>query len=721
MTFKTLDIEKDPLNQGYVDGTYDVVVAFFVIHATSNLEQSLHHLRKLIRPGGFLVVGEGQEGLDSVASSGFIFGTLPGWWLGAGDNGRNLSPHISPQEWDRLLRATGFSGTDVSVPASWQDVLNVHHFVTQAVDDQILLLREPLIPTPWELPPIEKLAIVGGMTERTCRLVEELQGLLSNGFSTDVRMVKALTEIDFDIFDDINTTILSLAELDKPVFDCITPETFQAVKRVFGSGKRVFWVTSDRQDTNPFSNMTVGFGRVAANESPDLRLQQLDIQDPETVNAQTVAEIFLRFYASDFQSESVLWSREAELRIDWKGRQLISRLRPASELNDRYNSVERPITHETNIDESPVIIEQSESGTFIRPLPTWENSLSNIPSSGVERLNLCVSLATTSAIRTPFGHKFVVLGSRPEDGSRYLAFASELASILITSAKLAIPLEVATDYEKDLLFTVSAHLVAAAVIGPAIDGQSALIHNAGPITKRALEKQAAKQNIQVMSTTDFTHDYERVATATNTSLTPDFDTCNDVEEVLMLNNTVVFVDFGSDGSLSDTWDAPCKLPAHCRMENVKTLYSSKGSNSLPHSSPVLVEMLEMALQFAENELQFSSPSLSNSLQPGFPAISMADFVKKSHTCHSTLGVVEFNRGVSVPVQATRLDVRPMFRGPGCTYWIAGITGALGISLCDWMIRSGARSIVITSRAPEVSSEWISAHRRRGSTVTVIAW
>lgn len=115
MIFKTFDAEKDPLGQGYAEGAYDLIVAFFVIHATSDLERALRHIRKMLRPGGFLVVGEGQEGMNGVASSGFIFSTLPGWWLRT-DKGRVLSPYISPQEWDELLRKTGFSGADAHPP-----------------------------------------------------------------------------------------------------------------------------------------------------------------------------------------------------------------------------------------------------------------------------------------------------------------------------------------------------------------------------------------------------------------------------------------------------------------------------------------------------------------------------------------------------------------------------------------------------------------------------
>ena len=171
MVFKVFDAEKEPQEQGFVEGSYDLIIAFFVIHATGDLERALKHIRKLLKPGGFLVVGEGQEGMNGVASSGFIFGTLPGWWFGA-DKGRTYSPHVSPKQWDELLKKTGFSGVDTATPPPFEDVLNVYHFVSQAVDDEVKYFREPLAATAWKAPPIKKLVIIGGKTSRSSALVK---------------------------------------------------------------------------------------------------------------------------------------------------------------------------------------------------------------------------------------------------------------------------------------------------------------------------------------------------------------------------------------------------------------------------------------------------------------------------------------------------------------------------------------------------------------------
>lgn len=109
MKFKRLDIEKEPELQQDFDmdsmGTYDLVVASLVLHATANLERTMRNVHKLLRPGGTLVMIEyTRDRLDSQ----LIFGTLPGWWLSE-EPERDVSPAASLDDWDRILRATGFA------------------------------------------------------------------------------------------------------------------------------------------------------------------------------------------------------------------------------------------------------------------------------------------------------------------------------------------------------------------------------------------------------------------------------------------------------------------------------------------------------------------------------------------------------------------------------------------------------------------------------------
>jgi acyl transferase domain-containing protein/2-polyprenyl-3-methyl-5-hydroxy-6-metoxy-1,4-benzoquinol methylase len=77
--YKTLDISKDPVEQGYEAGAYDLVVASNVLHATRSMRETMTHVRKLLKPGGRLLLVEVNRSTAVVSRIlGTIFGTLPG-------------------------------------------------------------------------------------------------------------------------------------------------------------------------------------------------------------------------------------------------------------------------------------------------------------------------------------------------------------------------------------------------------------------------------------------------------------------------------------------------------------------------------------------------------------------------------------------------------------------------------------------------------------------
>ena len=95
MMFKVLDVEKDVLTQGFEEHPYDLIIASFVLHATAKLDRTMKNVRRLLKPGGFVMMAEVIN--NEQIRGGFIFGALPGWWLGA-DDGRALSPCVSPAQ-----------------------------------------------------------------------------------------------------------------------------------------------------------------------------------------------------------------------------------------------------------------------------------------------------------------------------------------------------------------------------------------------------------------------------------------------------------------------------------------------------------------------------------------------------------------------------------------------------------------------------------------------
>ncbi|KAK7739675.1 Type I Iterative PKS [Cytospora paraplurivora] len=707
--FKLFNAEEDPVKQGFVEGSYDLVIAFFVIHATSDLGEALRNIRKLLKPGGFLVVGEGQEGMNGVASSGFIFGTLPGWWLGV-DKGRVLSPHVSPEEWDKLLRENGFSGVDCHSSDTFKDVLNVYHFATQAVDDQVRFLREPLSKKrlAWRPTPIKRLFLVGGETSRTQSLVRGLKSIFTNELAGEVHDFSSLLRINYDLVD-VDSTVISLTELDKPVFKGITSETFGAFKKMFETGKTLLWVTSGRLDDEPYSNMTVGFGRTAAHECPDLRLQQLDIADPLHTRPEMIAEVILRLHASGSLPKDLVWTSEPEIVVDKNGRETVSRLRPITQLNDRYNSSRRVIVREMGAkNRPPISVHVNADETIIKELSRYEASAAK-DNASEDNITLQTTYTLASAIKSPIGNKFLALGLLTGTDIPYLALVPSLASELTIPSEAAVPMHIPGIAVEKMLPVIGAHLIAIHVLTPLYSGQTLLVHNASGLIAEAISSQAKARGVKVIYAVDsgggehFPDSWIRV---------PDYVRQADLADVLDAAPSG-FVNLSSDSTANLDNEAAILsvLPPSCSKVTAKTLFSFVGSESKPALASVLGEVLRRAIGYV------GQGALAGSYTPQFAALDQ--LARGVLTLEDHLAVIDFTAAASLPVRAARLDTRPMFKGRRRTYWIVGMSGALGISLCDWMISSGARNIVMTSRDPDISEEWISAHKRKGANVLVV--
>ncbi|KAI3316712.1 hypothetical protein HD806DRAFT_552023 [Xylariaceae sp. AK1471] len=108
INYAVLDIEKDPIGQGH-DADYDVVIASQCLHATPTISKTLKNCRKLLKPGGKLVLVENTK---NAIGHGLVLGTLTGYWDGVPD-GRIDSPFLDLVSWDKALRAAGFSGVEV--------------------------------------------------------------------------------------------------------------------------------------------------------------------------------------------------------------------------------------------------------------------------------------------------------------------------------------------------------------------------------------------------------------------------------------------------------------------------------------------------------------------------------------------------------------------------------------------------------------------------------
>ncbi|KAA8651304.1 Type I Polyketide synthases (Type I PKS) [Aspergillus tanneri] len=141
VTFSVLDIEKDPVLQGFEEEAYDLIIADNVFHATQNLDTTVKHARKLLKPGGKLALFELTD--PEVVRTNFAFGLLPGWWRYA-DEYREFSAGVSDSVWDTVLKKAGFSGIDLNLQDYDDTICHEHSaLISTAVGDFSGPLQQP--------------------------------------------------------------------------------------------------------------------------------------------------------------------------------------------------------------------------------------------------------------------------------------------------------------------------------------------------------------------------------------------------------------------------------------------------------------------------------------------------------------------------------------------------------------------------------------------------
>lgn len=232
MVYRVLDIEKDPIEQGFEAGAYDLVIAANVLHATKFLGTTMTNARRLLKPGGHLIALEITN--EYILQDALLFCPFEGWWLGKEDN-RPWGPKISVERWDTLLRQTGYSGVNAILPAPGKEQYSYwgySTFVTQAVDDQLQRLRNPLAISAPDSEKYDSLMIIGGLTESTSQLVPALLKLLSPFFHTINYMsnMESLNSHSAHCVES-STEVLCLADIDAPCFQEMNESRLRSLKR----------------------------------------------------------------------------------------------------------------------------------------------------------------------------------------------------------------------------------------------------------------------------------------------------------------------------------------------------------------------------------------------------------------------------------------------------------------------------------------------------------
>lgn len=701
---------EDFQGQGIADTSYDLIVATLALHAEADLEQALCNLRRLLKPGGYLAILEALSLATSPLSA--LVCTFADHGSGVSKKKEtNLPANLA--EWDCLLRRTGFSGIDTSSIAD-SSSMQFCIFVSQALDENITFLRQPLSTTlPSQKGLGQEMVILSGTGSKAATLACQVSEALAR-FCGNIQIAESCEAfLDFEIM--THTVILSVVDLDETFFKDLTSQKWKTLKKMAVHSGTLVWVTHGRLAQDPYANMVIGLLRGAARDNPALDYLLLDFEVPHNIDhASIIAEAVLRHRAAiQWRHRDILQPTvEHELVVDEIGRFLIPRLMVSPEMCDRYNSSRREIR-------SLLRPGRGDLGVSIHNT-NWDLTLQ--PSLLQSHLNGgLIALRTTYSLLSPvrvaeFGCMFVVLGVNDASGDEFVALSSKNNSSVSAFKSLALPVGRHWVSKGQFLWLTAQYLITSIALRGLTNEDKILVHEPSDTFARIITEQAGALGVPVKFTTTRS-DLSRYHGTAWIALHPTVpDACI---ERLVQDGVSVFIDFtrhAEVGTIGHRINAA--LPVFCRKETFDSLFGRHAFQPKHSHFQCMQSKLGLAVDWASTVSVTSGGT--NSLGDDRPVpITLSSFNGvNEHT--DPLTVVDWCPVSDVSVKAcpveslvTLLDNR--------TYWLVGLTGGLGMSLCEWMAQRGARHFVISSRNPDIEAKWLLEMSEKGCSVKIAMW
>ena len=231
MRFQTLNVQQDPLDQGFETNSYDLIIATNLHVPVGHLDDSVVNVRKLLKPGGRLI-SKVQEEYD-----------IDG----------NILHHA--------LLQSSFSDVQSCLDDISDNLRSDRMLVSQAVDPYTQTVVDPIVIIAEE-----------GLETLASHLKSALR---SQAFHSDLTTWELLDPTDKVIF-------IILDNGRRPLLSNLTQERFRQVVNLLGSCSKVFWVIAQDDEItgmNPEKGLLTGLVRSARAENEDLRIITLDVQD----------------------------------------------------------------------------------------------------------------------------------------------------------------------------------------------------------------------------------------------------------------------------------------------------------------------------------------------------------------------------------------------------------------------------------------------------------
>ncbi|KAH1786665.1 Non-reducing polyketide synthase pyr2 [Aspergillus fumigatus] len=676
---RTFDVDRNPLEQGYQDHAYDMVL---FTTARFPLEVAVAHIRRLLKPRGFLVLMVRTN--PNITHLNLLFGhparcteTCSGEQV------------ITKEHWIELLSTNGFRVESLDAPPEMAGHQGFSLLLCRASGEY----KEPS--------PRGDLLLVGGGDKNADCVISELAELVQGRFDQVLRS-PSLDLMEITVRSELTALIL-VDDQD------LTEASLSALRRLITTSKRALWVTCAKSD-QPNGGLTRGLLRsIMASEQLSCQLQLLHITDPVGVSVEILATALERLVQASAAQEcpDSCGLDNIEPEVEYDGSMfLIPRQYHNNSTGLRHLGRRQTVTGYVDLSQGVVQVLPPTTDATCERFRLLSVAQPPLTSDDGSTIHLRVRYSSLAAVRVA-GAMFLrlVIGREVSSNNRMIALSSHIASQVIVPESWAcsLPDTVSEAQEQAFLHVTAAALLAGYLFDQLPPFGTFVVHGADRVFQSIVHQIPTWRNVKVIFSTS-TNNLDKDGAMLYLH---EHSTARQLSQVLPSDVSAVAV---LDRRGQGIYDRMLSLlPDNATRIQIDDLYRASASTMTPNGrvSLLVVRAFITACLVAYT----SCEAVSLTSMDLVPTATVAEY-PPTH-CHQ--GIIDWNP--SIPVRAEIPTASSQVQlSPKKTYILVGIASELARMACLWLAAHGARWILLTSSKPEPDAWWVEELSSRGTRI-----
>ncbi|KAL4815077.1 ketoacyl-synt-domain-containing protein [Aspergillus spinulosporus] len=705
--------EKDFEADAFQPSSINMVIVHQALYSTESLNKALATLRRMIKPGGYLLVLEDTN--PNLIHRKLLL-PLSGWKNINAEDPFN-GPIQTREAWKALFVRHGFSGIDSITPIHDEVISGLSIMVSRAVEPASQQLQHNPFDSSNEHPNLVVVTAQKTWMDRIWIAVHEC--------FRRIELIEDIREIGF-VAGSPPPVVVVLTDYSKPTVYSSPMEEEKQLRRLFAGASKLLWVTlgSDARSPVSFSNaVTAGLLRGLSVEYPDTIFQRFELPSglASKENVSTVAALLMRLV---YTTAGDCLRLEPHVRLSEKGAFHVPRHTYSDYMNQRRLAAHVQVEHDLSFNwkqEYPILelehVKTTEKQTA--HLHAYQ-SIGPLYDISITSLDVDVHYSTAHSIKIEgAGYFYLSLGTvcgrnnghYPQTGDNYsrrvLALSQRNASRVHTPSSWCwdVPPSVSAAQEAGFLANIVGMLMANEIISQTQPGSVILLlepdvtifnilNYLGPLHKTntitIMHKAAAKANKQGLI------------------YIPERTPSHRLRQMLPTNKVVEAVVFDhKDGGNGPNSRIRILFP-NARQIDIGSFHQTAATAHLHGNVPILG--IPAAVQ-----------SIAEWLHPKVAAVAVSS-ISKLLSKEIDLGptsVIGWSSETSTPIRAQIHPATDAVRlSQQGAYVLWELSGSLRRVVTEWLVSHGAQHLVFVQKTPD-DAQWLSSITSDGAEVTIV--